>query len=1223
MKNKAGISRAVAAAAFMFAPLALKADDAVTAGKFPDADTVTVDEREDVVYCEDGTFTNCFEKTVKILTERGRRSEGTISLRYSQRYGTAEILSVSVVGEDGSVREVDFGATLKDATGNSSVSANIYDPLDRILTCQVPGLKVGDTLRYKTRRVALRPRIENVFSDSTAFEWTMPILKSVYSVKAPAARPLKSIALRNPIGNVSYEKRELADGSILHEWTATNSPQAFPEPHMPAIRNEVESLRISTAGDWREISDWYWRLSLPHMENATPAMTNLVESLGGDIDRIRVWVAENVRYMGLTMEDKSPGYAPHDINITFENRYGVCRDKAALLAALLRIAGHEAYPVLIHVGAKMDPDVPSPYFNHAIVAVADKSAPDGYRLMDPTPETSRDEFPARLCNRSYLVARPGGETLLMSRAKSADANCLKVRTKGKVSDDLSALLETKIVFGGSNDSSMRRQLMRMTADEMRRHFESVASAAAPGAEILSFEISPKELSDMTKPLEASFTARVPEIGLRGESTLELTVPAFSASMGTATALLRGATSLAKRRFTLEVFSTAANDEETELELPPYFGKPVFVPETVRIDGGCSFLREFSATNGSLRLKTRYAVNSLEFTPDEYQGLLDGIKKRAASRKQNAIFEKNVLSAAQYRNILWKRDFHLTSPRSWVSTNVFSKEILSYDAKKLSSDLHWTFVPATGDFRLLSASVANPGRPLVFVGEHEQNVMDESWVSKAPRYPAVKTLVVNLPSVEIGSVTTVTTVTEVVDSPLPFRGEFVFDSMEPCDEIDINVSYLGTNIFSRTEKNVKMRNRESRQPADFLWRDVEVVSLQTLDDTAAYLRKASVKDGVDAPFEIGKALGSADRISAVRNWMARNIRVVGPSLHYMPLDIQLTAPATVLAERYATRLDYVRTMTALMKGAGLEADVVFAQKNGGESPEERKFRKKHPDYALFSYALCRVRADGREFFLGTESEYMPVGATDFDGSDYLDPMTSAIGTVKAADETLKTRMERNMSIRVREDGSADCEIETRSFGTDAGNVRKNYAEMLPEARSRQLLALVKAQSQSAEPVGDFVTDTNSYPAVVRYGFHIPDYAVVSGDIMKMLVFGLRTEGDTFGSSRRTTPFVVGHSNPEKTTVKVLLPKEYSVLERCPEPFKFTDKAHGMIDSLKVKTTHKLRDGSLVLHFVRERTTARDIVKQPEHVTEERARYQAGSRKGAFSVSVRKREDSSNH
>ena len=77
--------------------------------------------------------------------------------------------------------------------------------------------------------------------------------------------------------------------------------------------------------------------------------------------------------MGLTPEKDRPGFEPHDVRLTFENKYGVCRDKAALLVSLLEAAGFRSYPVLVNVGTKRDPEVPSPDFNHAIVSVEDVS----------------------------------------------------------------------------------------------------------------------------------------------------------------------------------------------------------------------------------------------------------------------------------------------------------------------------------------------------------------------------------------------------------------------------------------------------------------------------------------------------------------------------------------------------------------------------------------------------------------------------------------------------------------------------------------------------------------------------------------------------------------------------------------------------------------------------------------------------------------------------------
>ena len=128
--------------------------------------------------------------------------------------------------------------------------------------------------------------------------------------------------------------------------------------------------------------------------------------------------------MGITTEEEAPGYEPHDVKITFENRYGVCRDKAALLAVMLRLVDVEAFPVIIMVGPKKDEEVPQPFFNHAVTAAL---GDDGkYILMDSTDENTRDIFPSYLQNMSYIVACPEGETLLTSPIIPAKNNLLKM-----------------------------------------------------------------------------------------------------------------------------------------------------------------------------------------------------------------------------------------------------------------------------------------------------------------------------------------------------------------------------------------------------------------------------------------------------------------------------------------------------------------------------------------------------------------------------------------------------------------------------------------------------------------------------------------------------------------------------------------------------------------------------------------------------------------------------
>lgn len=340
----------------------------VTTRRFPDADSVLVDDRIHTRYEADGADVTWDDEWVKVLTEKGRRGYGGISLDYNARYGDAGILCVEIVGTNGQVRAVDFGKTLKVATDNSSMSANIVDPQDKTLSCKVPGLEVGEVRHVRFWKRTRRARMKDAWADSELLESTQPIVSTSVTVDQPAARPALHAVVRHPFSNtvVRVADRDLGGGRKLLRWTARDVPQAFPEPNMPSFSRCVQALRLSTIPDWPTVSRWYWGLCAPHLAKATPAMTNevvrLVKGCRTETEKVRAvfrFVSQEVRYMGLTLEDDAPGYEPHDVDLTFENRYGVCRDKAALLVALLRIAGVQAFPVLIHAGAKMDPDVPT------------------------------------------------------------------------------------------------------------------------------------------------------------------------------------------------------------------------------------------------------------------------------------------------------------------------------------------------------------------------------------------------------------------------------------------------------------------------------------------------------------------------------------------------------------------------------------------------------------------------------------------------------------------------------------------------------------------------------------------------------------------------------------------------------------------------------------------------------------------------------------------------
>ena len=176
-------------------PEAFRADPAqvvaaaacATAARFPDADSVVVDDRLHTRFEANGSDIAWDDEWIKVLTEKGRRAHATVSLDYSARYGDAGILAVEIVGTNGVVRPVDFARTLKTATDNASLDSNIVDPLDRTLSCAVPGLAVGEVRHVRVWRRTRKARMRGAWADTTLLEQTAPILSTVVTVDAPAA----------------------------------------------------------------------------------------------------------------------------------------------------------------------------------------------------------------------------------------------------------------------------------------------------------------------------------------------------------------------------------------------------------------------------------------------------------------------------------------------------------------------------------------------------------------------------------------------------------------------------------------------------------------------------------------------------------------------------------------------------------------------------------------------------------------------------------------------------------------------------------------------------------------------------------------------------------------------------------------------------------------------------------------------------------------------------
>lgn len=759
----------------------IKSANDVTRAKYPNADVVTVDQKHWIRYQKDGTYIECDESYTKILTERGRQSFKTVSSYFTIPYNTTRFKLVEVLKNDGTVDHVDITKNSRVMINQTQMESGIYNPDSKILRVNIPRLNLGDVIHFIIFDDCAKARMPGTWSDYVNFEGINPIKRSEYIVVAPKERPLQNIALKAEIpGTVTHTKQDHGN-LIIYRWIAVNVPRAFPEPEMPPLYSQTQRLLVSTIKDWKSISRWYWNLSKPNIEKTTPAMKKTVEHLTkGIVDshekikKIFKWVSQEIRYLGLTVEKNAPGYEPHPVNMTFDRRAGVCRDKAALLVSMLRLAGFDSYPVLIMVGPKKDFDVPQPFFNHAISCVREENG--SYLLMDSTDENTKQLLPSYLNNLSYLIATPEGETLRTSPIQPAEQNMMDIKTEGRLDKAGNLKAKSILSFNGINDNVYRGYFSRLPADERRGYFEKIIKKIVPGARLINYRITPSNILDTKSPLKADLNFEAKDILISGKNIVMVPVPRMGNNVGLVHYLIKKM-GLKKRKYPLLTRYSCGVRETLKLDLNQSVGKFISLPEYESIDNaGTTWNRNISIQKQTLVSENVFKMKLPEYSPKEYLILKETLKKIESENRKMPIFSK---SATQniHDETAWYSSFHadaavlnevveydLKDANNWTETKHLKMKILTYGGKKKNSDIYINYNPVWEDVKILKAVVTSPSGEVKTIEDKEINEMDAGWVGNAPRYPAAKTLVVSLPGVEKGSIIEYTIVRKKKNRP---------------------------------------------------------------------------------------------------------------------------------------------------------------------------------------------------------------------------------------------------------------------------------------------------------------------------------------------------------------------------------------------------------------------------------------------------------------------------
>lgn len=610
--------------------------------KYPEANAIVLKSNVLFEFREDGTGFGEYHLLTKVLTDKGIKQQGEFKYPYYRTYDTVIVEIARVIKADGSVIDVPEDM-IKDISSAMTEEMNIYEPdaLEKVITFK--GLEVGDCIELRLGIDLRLAPIEGHFDTYQVFQGFDPILSQEVVLIGPKSKPVRH-TVRN--GNVSFRQQEEGD-KIRYIWSAKNVDRILQEPAMPALTEIAPTVYVTTIGSWEEISRWWHDMVEPKLAVNDPLRAEVAALIEGKetrdekIDAIYRFVAQKIRYMGLGT-GKKKGLEPKPATETYETRYGVCRDVAALMVAMLREADIESEVVLTNAGAEVIYDLPYIGFNHAIVAIRNDDG--SYTYADPTIENSVAWLPAVESEQQVLVCTPKGETLDATPYTPARENMGEVKAKSRLNEDGLFVSDVTITTKGINDLVLRQMAKMIPKAQMSIVWSYLIQEVYPGIRLTDFTTSDPE--DLTKPFEIQFSYQIPDYPTEAGRFVLMKSPVSTGAFELISRFLLATGSLPQRQYPWSIGFTFGASEEEVITLPPGM-KIKSIPDPVSLaKGPIEYRMLYSATEATdlpgggseVTYKKEFMINSRKLSPAEYAQYKEIMKRASKSARGELILQ---------------------------------------------------------------------------------------------------------------------------------------------------------------------------------------------------------------------------------------------------------------------------------------------------------------------------------------------------------------------------------------------------------------------------------------------------------------------------------------------------------------------------------------------------------------------------------------------------------
>ena len=419
-----------------------------------------------------------FRRVRKVLTSAGVQSASALNIDFDPSYQRLVIHDVVLIREGKRIEEL-ARDDVRIVEKETSAQDWIYDGQLTALFF-LKDVRPGDVLDYSWSLEGSNPLLGGRYADEFDFGAHVPTRLIRHRLIWPAGRPLH---ISKP-GRVDHRGAE-----DVYWWERRNVRATDAEDSTPDWYDPFETLQVTEYGSWSEVARWADALF-----RIDDASRDVVASLANDIRAehpghdaqlvaaIR-FVQDDIRYLGIEMGRGS--HEPRQPSVVVAQRYGDCKDKALLLAALLRELGVQAWPALVDtkLRRRLDDFLPSPFlFDHVITQVADGGKTywiDG-TLSDQGGTLATIDTPS---DERALIVRPDTTGLtpivIHSQGTIAVVEVISLGTQspaGRHDESPSQILDVTSTYSGRDADVLRSKLASESlADVARDHLNRYAA----------------------------------------------------------------------------------------------------------------------------------------------------------------------------------------------------------------------------------------------------------------------------------------------------------------------------------------------------------------------------------------------------------------------------------------------------------------------------------------------------------------------------------------------------------------------------------------------------------------------------------------------------------------------------------------------------------------------------------------------------------------------------